>query len=159
MVFCTSETNAQIRKNAIEKLNKPDLIKDLQTLAESIKDTKPQALINSIESLKQAIEQANLVKDQNTTQAFQTIKDAGEAFITTINIAVTAYIDAFVNITSNFNSNNFIKAAHSFANSAKTFHQEVNIGSSQPYYWCIKSHGFSIRKYYRINKTMCYKFE
>ncbi|UPA17148.1 hypothetical protein bcCo53_001320 (plasmid) [Borrelia coriaceae] len=152
MVFCTSETNAQIRKNAIEKLNKPDLIKDLQRLAASIKDTKPQALINSIESLKQAIEQANLVKDKNTTQAFKTIKDAGETFINTINIAVTAYIDAFVNITSNFNSNNFIETANSFATAAKTFHQEVNIVALSPIIGTLRVMAFQLDDYIEHTK-------
>ncbi|AHH11369.1 hypothetical protein bcCo53_001713 (plasmid) [Borrelia coriaceae] len=144
MVFCTSDTNSQIRINAIEKLNNSNLIQNLQTLAESIKDTNPQELNNSIETLKQAINQAYLVKDNNDTNAWQTIRNAGSAFIITINNAITAYIDAFVTIVSKFDSNTFISAAHSFAIAAKTFHKEVNIVAFNPIVNALKGMAFQL---------------
>ncbi|UPA17536.1 hypothetical protein bcCo53_001749 (plasmid) [Borrelia coriaceae] len=155
--FCTSNTNSKIRTMAVEKLKDSDLIKDLQTIAESIKSTNPQALNNSIESLKQAIEQAYLVKDNNNANSFKTIKDVGEAFISTINTAVTAYIDAFVTITSNFNSNNFIEAAQAFANAAKIFHKEVDIVAFSPIIMTLRGMVFQLNnsieqtKQYTIN--------
>ncbi|UPA17317.1 hypothetical protein bcCo53_001699 (plasmid) [Borrelia coriaceae] len=130
--FCISNTNSTIRKEAIEKLNNSNLIKDFQTLAASLKNTNLEGFNNSIKNLKQVIHQTYLAKEQTTTNTLKTVKNTADAFITAINSSVTTYIDAFVNTVSNFNSNTFISAAHNFANAAKTLNKEVNIAALTP---------------------------